>query len=322
MTATTIGEMLYGPDTVDQSDNQPSPERIEYMRHHRDGYNDCRLGNSPKYYSGRTAAGDAYLQGWQDAHSEKVRQWSASIAKATAVVCLLLLATTASAQPLTALLDGWGTTADVEPPFYNLLRISDATTLQPLVEWSIPDVQLNDDRQVWSLNESTAASYGIDWNVVENAILNPDGFLFMGDSYEPTNYPGQTWEQNFDPYTTAFSEVDELQFVVEHYRRFVFNDGISVAWLVLGEGTVTPAPGDWNGDGTVNAADYPAWRDRLGSYDPETDWFVEKAQWQRWRENFGLVAATPASAAAMVPEPGAWVMIGILAILWGVKRKG
>ena len=74
-------------------------------------------------------------------------------------------------------------------------------------------------------------------------------------------------------------------------------------------------PGDYNRDGTVDAADYVVWRNGLGTTYTQADYDV-------WRANFGqtigsggaLPSADPLSIA--VPEPVAWVMLltGTLAI--------
>ena len=59
--------------------------------------------------------------------------------------------------------------------------------------------------------------------------------------------------------------------------------------------------GDFNSDGTVNAADYNVWRDT----DNSPDGF---AAWQR---NFGLAYGTGSSdlQTASVPEPAAWQLL-------------
>jgi hypothetical protein len=58
----------------------------------------------------------------------------------------------------------------------------------------------------------------------------------------------------------------------------------------------TALSGDYNGDGTVDAADYVVWR-RTGS---------DQAAYNAWRSNFGATLGT-ASAAASAPEPAALV---------------
>jgi hypothetical protein len=71
---------------------------------------------------------------------------------------------------------------------------------------------------------------------------------------------------------------------------------------------ITPN-GDFNEDGTVDAADYVVWRKGLGTTHTQEDYDL-------WRANFGQEAggaALPAAAspAVSVPEPAALVMLGI-----------
>jgi hypothetical protein len=76
------------------------------------------------------------------------------------------------------------------------------------------------------------------------------------------------------------------------------------------------SPGDFNQDGTVDAADYVFWRDRLGDANDYT----------LWQENFGGMGGpsgpgtlvrgyvryvTAFSGAAVVPEPSSIILIGI-----------
>ncbi|QDU58813.1 dockerin type I domain-containing protein [Aeoliella mucimassa] len=63
--------------------------------------------------------------------------------------------------------------------------------------------------------------------------------------------------------------------------------------------TVTPAVGDYNGDSTVNVADYTIWRDSLGfnvtpgeGADGNGDGVVDSADYDLWKANFGTVAQT------------------------------
>jgi autotransporter-associated beta strand protein len=70
--------------------------------------------------------------------------------------------------------------------------------------------------------------------------------------------------------------------------------------LISGDGVlyVTSAglAGDFNGDGSVDAADYVIWRKWLGTIYDET-------HYDQWLANFG---ATVGAAASAVPEPAAW----------------
>ena len=103
------------------------------------------------------------------------------------------------------------------------------------------------------------------------------------------------------------------------------------AW---GSGTVTvllndgdwgpnPLPGDYNNNGTVDAADYSVWRDALGSHvanysgaDGNGNGVVDTADYDIWRSHFGMTlpeptagsgAAAPTSSAVaiLIQEPAA-----------------
>ena len=69
-------------------------------------------------------------------------------------------------------------------------------------------------------------------------------------------------------------------------------------------------PGDFNRDGTVDAADYTVWRDSLGqtgdtAADANEDGVVDAADYAFWKSNFGRSETAGAAAAATVPEPSA-----------------
>ena len=73
-------------------------------------------------------------------------------------------------------------------------------------------------------------------------------------------------------------------------------------------------PGDYNGDGTVDAADYTLWRDGLTA-DPT------EAGYNLWRDNYSATLAVP-SAATSVPEPtSVLVQAGLLGIAYAAGRR-
>ena len=77
--------------------------------------------------------------------------------------------------------------------------------------------------------------------------------------------------------------------------------------------------GDFNYDGTVDAADYTRWKDNLGlSYlalngNGSGAATVVQADYLLWKTNFGLSAATGSEGAAAVPEPVA-LLLALLAL--------
>jgi T5SS/PEP-CTERM-associated repeat protein len=81
----------------------------------------------------------------------------------------------------------------------------------------------------------------------------------------------------------------------------------------------TGLPGDYNDDGTVDAADYVVWRKNEGTIntlpnDP-IGGTIGAAQYNNWRANFGTSTGSGSLAESSVPEPtGAWLlMFGALA---------
>jgi hypothetical protein len=81
-------------------------------------------------------------------------------------------------------------------------------------------------------------------------------------------------------------------------------------------------PGDFNNDGTVDAADYIAWRNGLGTTYTQADYNI-------WRANFGRSAAGAAAVAdtfsaassANIPEPAA-LLLSAMALATLLGRVG
>jgi hypothetical protein len=76
---------------------------------------------------------------------------------------------------------------------------------------------------------------------------------------------------------------------------------------IIGERTISP--GDYNGDGSVDAADYTVWRDTLGQTvasgtgaDGDGNGTIEDADYDLWKLNYGGGGGSGAST-AVVPEP-------------------
>jgi len=88
-------------------------------------------------------------------------------------------------------------------------------------------------------------------------------------------------------------------------------------------------PGDFNFDGTVDAADYTVWRNSLGQTgaglhaDSNIDGVVDASDYETWKTHFGESLAGAGSVApAAVPEPDAMLLIiaGCLAVGVSVRR--
>lgn len=87
------------------------------------------------------------------------------------------------------------------------------------------------------------------------------------------------------------------------------------------------ATGDYNGDGSVDAADYTLWRDTQGQSvtpvtgaDGDGDGFIGIGDYLVWQDNFGSSAPATALAVA-VPEPTGASILLALACLAGARKS-
>lgn len=95
----------------------------------------------------------------------------------------------------------------------------------------------------------------------------------------------------------------------------------SVTTLVLVSDGIA---GDFNRDGTVDAADFTVWQDSLGvtgntAADANEDNIVDAEDYEFWRANFGLSEMTGGGALAAVPEPSTSVIA--LFVLAGLAQR-
>jgi hypothetical protein len=120
----------------------------------------------------------------------------------------------------------------------------------------------------------------------------------------------------------AFSSLDLPQIFGRAWNTssLYFNGQISLT-------SAAQLPGDYNNDGTVNAADYAIWRDTVGSTtnlaaDGNFSGAIDDGDYNLWRANFGASLGSGTLVTA-VPEPG---LIGWLplALAWTLSssRKG
>jgi hypothetical protein len=80
---------------------------------------------------------------------------------------------------------------------------------------------------------------------------------------------------------------------------------------------VAPLPGDFNGDGIVDAADYTIWSDTLGSTtnlaaDGNGNGTIDAGDYTVWLSNFGRTLTSGSGATittTTVPEPATWPML-------------
>jgi hypothetical protein len=93
----------------------------------------------------------------------------------------------------------------------------------------------------------------------------------------------------------------------------VFFDNI----LLKLEDVVTAITGDYNADGTVDAADYTLWRDTLGQSaipsgtgaDGNNNGVIDDVDYNLWRTNYGMTTMPPSAASVAAPEPSAAMLL-------------
>lgn len=115
-----------------------------------------------------------------------------------------------------------------------------------------------------------------------------------GSSYTPTT--GDTFELiTFDEGAGEFGALD---LPTDHQWVVTYED--DAVLLTVSE------PGDFNGDGRVDAADYTVWRDGLGTT-------YDQGDYDTWANNYGAVLSTP-SLSTSVPEPTSLLLLAAVAL--------
>lgn len=175
---------------------------------------------------------------------------------------------------------------------------------------------------------STVDSLGFDLSNLElasgfTAALDFDSFLGTGDTTALTT--------NLSPFTnlvagSSMSFVADIatdtlgDFFANYFLQFSDEDlpgAESSALLTLNiTGEVVESlglDGDFNEDGTVDAADYTTWRAGLGTTFTEADYLI-------WRANYGQTTGSSATVNA-VPEPSAAALFFMACLLGLAKRR-
>jgi hypothetical protein len=120
------------------------------------------------------------------------------------------------------------------------------------------------------------------------------------------------------------------------YAKWNFPFNIGKSWSAIRLTQATPLPGqsvtgDYNKNGTVDAADYLVWRSSYGSAganlpaDGFPDGFIDEYDYDVWRERFGRTsgAGSGMSESSAVPEPGALMLVATtIASAVIVRRRG
>ena len=140
-----------------------------------------------------------------------------------------------------------------------------------------------------------------------------DGIEFLRDSIKTTdtgyNVLGPP-PDSFD-YVAFRNATGDFDYVIDNFQVEVIGSNAG--------GT----PGDYNGDGKVDAADYTVWRDHLGSASslPFNDATpgVDQGDYTVWKQNYG--AGSGSGAASAAPEPSGLTLLALGGLLAAVFRR-
>jgi hypothetical protein len=121
-----------------------------------------------------------------------------------------------------------------------------------------------------------------------------------------------------------FARVTSPSYMASDPFLVVLNNGVSASQIesaarAINAAAVGGVAGDYNHDGSVNAADYTVWRDTLGTTADHTadgsgNGEIDAADYDVWLSNFSARGASSnrfAQAAASVPEPSSWLLAAV-----------
>lgn len=101
--------------------------------------------------------------------------------------------------------------------------------------------------------------------------------------------------------------------------------GVTSDGITLQIGVVPYLPGDYNDDGSVDAADYVVWRKNDGTSntlpnDGGLPGPIDEDHYNLWQTNFGQLSGSGSLSNAGVPEPTTLVLLMFAAIGWCLRR--
>jgi hypothetical protein len=158
----------------------------------------------------------------------------------------------------------------------------------------------------WLEAGSTGAGLLAEANLSSSTVFGPGAVRSLGNAYSTT----------VDAQDIALS--------------YTTTGGVTLNAQVRYVGASAGVPGDYNSNGTVDAADYVVWRDRLGQsiqlpneVNGVTPGTVTQDDYAAWRARFGRIAAAGSAVATSVPEPTSCVLLTLVgsALIAALRRR-
>ncbi len=164
-------------------------------------------------------------------------------------------------------------------------------------------------------------------------VLSESGALSVG-GWDSLDGPGGVWLDALNNNSNQIAEFNSEGFLTlspgaAYNLGQLYAGGeqdLSFNFLMMGQGSATAGaviyeafapsatPGDFNQDGSVDAADYTKWRDNLGAASLPNDnglGVVGAAHYDLWKSQFGQPSALGAVSASEVPEPATLPLCGV-----------
>ena len=205
------------------------------------------------------------------------------------------------------------------------------------------DIALTGNFTFW--DPDYEATFGVDWNdngnMTDGANTYKLDFNLVDNDGDPDGFTSNSFRLNAGTPTT------EVPGDIPRFGNdggWVLNFGGGSGQYGFGPNSVTidnvmiefsaqpSVPGDYNGDGFVDAADYTVWRDNLngdpaafvaGSRDPSNvSPTINGDDYTYWKTNFSGGLGSGSLASSVVPEPSAiaFVLVAML-VMGGIRRS-
>ena len=124
-----------------------------------------------------------------------------------------------------------------------------------------------------------------------------------------------------------------LEVIFDPYNRILESDETNNTTRIMVALTNIPdpqiLPGDYNDDGTVNAADYTVWRNTLGDDvspgtggDGDGDGRITELDYHEWKFRFSSTGNGAGASSNVVPEPHGLALAGTLLVSLAAFKKG
>ena len=212
-----------------------------------------------------------------------------------------------------------------------------------LTEFSVNNADAEEAAQLYDENlrlmfgHPNATSFLI-WEAWPSSVATPDGVTTIVDEDWNLTQAGQALVDLLNAWTTPTQQLLVGPDGTIDFTGFYGDYEITISGqtfdLTLAKGSpaysLVVAPGDYNGDGTVDAADYTQWRDSLGSDDDlradgDGDLVIGSGDYDVWLSAFGtsydLGSGAGGLAGSNVPEPATSLLLLVGCSLLDRRRR-